>query len=102
MRFRAPTPLNSTDLQCGQRVENNPAVERTKPLRIGFRGTGPGVAALILICRPGAMGLGCVTPAAGRAAGFTCSANLLRRPHVGLGKLDPLLRALDLALVAFK
>ncbi len=71
MEFRTPTPLNSTDLQCGQRFEN---------MELGFRGR-------CIAGRGGGAVPEWIGAAAGdEAAGFAGSLDLFFRPQVRLGQ----------------
>src|SRR3989442_13420752 len=93
MALRAPTPLNSIDLQCGQRVEISPAaVPRIVTLSVSLRRTRHGDMSVTAVA----------APAPGRAARLARCPNLLRCSQVGLRQSDPCFRAQNLALVSLQ
>jgi hypothetical protein len=99
--FRTPTPLNSMDLQCGQRVENRLTEARVMILTVSFRRTTGRLASVRADGRRGVMREGVVAPTGSRAAGLPCCRQLFWCSQVGLGEPDPFLRPRYLALVPF-
>lgn len=99
MAFRTPTPLKSTDLQCGQCAENT--VTLASFLDGGLRRATGTSGLAIAEGRCGTARRAIALAASGRTACFAGSLNLLFGPQVRLGKSYPFFCAGDLALMSF-
>ena len=100
MVFRTPTPLNSIDLQFGQRAENSPTVALIMILTLSFRGTASDRAGAIPAWRRGVGRVGALAPSLGRTARLPRYPNFFRCSDVRLRQLSPTTLPRYLALVS--